>query len=83
MARYFLHSRDGIDEVLDQMGQEYSSIDALQEHVLLTARDIISGDGCRGIVDLRLRIDAVSETGEVAYSLPFKDAVNIIQEGQG
>jgi hypothetical protein len=80
MARYFLHLRDGSDELLDPEGQEYADMDALRAAVVRNARDTIAGDVQHGVVDFRFRIDAESEGGQVVYSLPFKHAVNIIPE---
>jgi len=52
MARYYLHLRDGIDELLDPDGQELADLDALARAVLESARDVMSGDiMAAGIVD--------------------------------
>ena len=66
MARYFLHLRDGVDELIDDDGRDYADLDALKEAVLFTARDLMAGD-----------MDA---NGGIVYSLPFKHALNIIPE---
>ena len=78
MALYFLHLRDGSDEILDPEGKELPSLDALRGWALNSARDVISGDVKRGIVDFRFRVDAENEQGEIVYSLPFENAVSII-----
>ena len=44
MARYFMHLRDGTEELLDPEGQEFASLAALRDAVLLTARDLMVGD---------------------------------------
>lgn len=80
MARYFMHLRDGTEELLDPDGVEFGSTDALRKAVMTTARDLMSGDVERGVVDLRFRIDAEDEAGTLIYSLPFKHAVSIIPE---
>jgi len=81
MPRYFLHLRDGTDEVLDDEGIEFDDIEALKKAVLHSARDIMGNElRSGGVVDLRYRIDAENEEGQVAYSLPFRHAVNIIPE---
>lgn len=80
MTRYFLHLRDGSDEVLDPDGIEFKDMDTLRLAVMKNARDTIAGDVQNGLVDLRYRIDAENEAGQVVYSLPFKHAVNIIPE---
>jgi hypothetical protein len=81
MARYFMHLRDGTEELLDPEGREFASLDALRDAVLFTARDLLMGDIRDGLMDLRFRIDAHDESGAIVYTLPFKHAVNIIPEG--
>ena len=81
MARYYMHLRDGTEELVDPEGREYPDLEALRNAVLLTARDLMMGDIRDGILDLRFRIDAEDESGAVVYTLPFKHAVNIIPEG--
>ena len=83
VARYFLYLRDGTDEVLDPEGIEYGTVQALRNGVLTSARDLICGDIAReGIVDLRYRIDAGDSGGNVVWSLPFGDAIDIVP-GEG
>ena len=81
MARYYMHLRDGSDEMIDVEGVELADLDAVRRAVLSNARDLMAGDIRDGIVDFRFRIDAEDETGAIVYSLPFKHAVNIIPEG--
>ena len=78
MARYFMHLRDGTEEVLDPDGVEYDTLEALREAVLVSVRDCISGDALRGVIDLRFRVDAEDAAGAVVYTLPFDRAVSII-----
>ena len=80
MTRYFLHLRDSTDEVLDPEGSEFTDMESLRSHVLMTARDLIGHDARLGVVDFRFRIDAEYRQGEIVYSLPFKHAVSIIPE---
>ena len=81
MARYFMHLRDGTEELLDPDGIEFANLSALRNAVLFTARDVLIGDLRDGVLDLRFRIDAEDETGRIVYTLPFKHALNIIPEG--
>jgi hypothetical protein len=79
MPRFYLHLRDGTDETLDPDGLECADMEAVRRAVLSNARGIIGAevkDG--GVIDFRFRIDAEDEGGTVLYSLPFKNAVNII-----
>ena len=80
MARYFMHLRDGTEQLLDPEGLEYPSLDAVRKATLITARDLMTGDIRDGVLDFRFRIDVEDEAGEVIYSLSFKHAVNIIPE---
>lgn len=80
MARYFLHLRDGTEQILDPEGLEYDSIEAVRKAVLVAARDLMTGDIRDGVLDFRFRIDVEDEKGEIIYTLPFKHAVSIIPE---
>ena len=80
MALYFMHLRDGSDELLDPDGIEFADMDAVKKAVLVTIRDLMAGDVRDGILDLRYWIDVETDTGQIVYSLPFKHAVNVIPE---
>lgn len=80
MARYFMHLRDGTEQILDPEGLEFASVEALRKAVLIAARDLMTGDIREGVLDFRFRIDAEDESGVIIYSLPFKHAVNVIPE---
>jgi len=79
MARYFLHLRDGSDEVLDDEGIDYPDMDAVRAAVVKSARDVMAGQiRDLGVLDLRFRIDAENEVGDTVYSLRFADAISIV-----
>ena len=78
MIRYFLHFRDGTDIALDEEGLEFESLVSLSAGMHSNARDLIKGDIGRGLLDLRLRIDAETEDGTLVKTLPFGDAIEII-----
>ena len=80
MARYYMHLRDGTEQILDPEGMDYPSVDALRKAVLISARDLMTGDIREGVLDFRFRIDAEDESGVIVYSMPFKHAVNIIPD---
>ncbi len=80
MARYFMHLRDGTEQILDPEGLEFTTIEAVRKAVLVSARDLMTGDIREGVIDLRFRIDVEDEGGDIVYTLPFKHAVNIIPE---
>jgi hypothetical protein len=78
MARYFLHLRDHVTELMDPEGIELPNLEAVKNAVLKNARDVMSGDLRSGLLDLRFRIDAENDDGAVVFTLPFMHAVNII-----
>ena len=80
MARYFMHLRDGTEQILDPEGLEFATIEAVRKAALVSARDLMTGDIREGVIDLRFRIDVETEDGDIVYTLPFKHAVNIIPE---
>jgi hypothetical protein len=80
MARYFMHLRDGTDELLDPEGVDLDSIEAVRKNVMTAARDVLAGDLRNGVVDLRYRIDAENEGGQIVYSLAFRHAFSIVPE---
>lgn len=80
MAKYFLHLRDWIGETLDTEGVDYADIEGVRKALLLGARDVMAGDIRDGIIDLRCRIDAENERGELVCSLPFERAIEIISK---
>jgi hypothetical protein len=82
LARYFLHLRDGVDEIIDPEGKEFETMEALREYVLIAARDLMTGDIRNGLLDFRFRIDAENESGQVVYSMPFAGALNVIPHGK-
>ena len=80
MARFFMHLRDSTDELLDPEGVELADMEAVRKNAMVAARDILAGDLRNGVVDLRYRIDAENETGQIVYTLAFKHAFSIIPE---
>ena len=81
MVRYFMHLRDGTEELLDPEGKEFASLADLRDAVLVTVRDLMVGDVRDGVLDLRFRIDAQDQAGTIVHTMPFRYAVNIIPEG--
>ena len=80
VPRYFMHLRDGTEELLDPEGAEYDSMTQLRDRVLTTVRDLMAGDIQNGVLDFRFRIDAEDINGAIVYTLPFKHGVNVIPE---
>ena len=55
-------------------------MDELKAAVMFCVRDLMSCDIRNGVLDLRYRIDAEDEQGNIVYTLAFKHAVSIIPE---
>ena len=81
MALYFFHLRDGNDVVLDPDGVELADDAAIAGCAMRNARDILSHDIREGRIDLRFRIDAEDEDGNVVHSLHFSEAFETIEPG--
>jgi hypothetical protein len=77
MPTYFLHLRDGTDEVLDEEGVAMPT-NAVPGAALMAARDCMAGDVKNGRLQLKYRIDVHDERGEIVHTLAFTDAVEII-----
>lgn len=78
MTRYFLHLRDGADDLLDEEGSEFADLSALRRAVLFNAREMMTVGVRDGVLDLQFRIDAETAAGDIVYSLPFSEAVDIL-----
>lgn len=76
MPRYFMHLRDGTDEVLDPEGVVLPT-EAIAGAVLMSARDCMAADVKNGLLDLHYRIDVHGEDGHIVHSLRFEDALEI------
>ena len=77
MPLYFMHLRDGTDEVLDPDGHDMPA-DRVADAALRAARDCIAGDVLKGLIDLRYRIEVEDKGGAVVHRLEFGDAVAIV-----
>jgi hypothetical protein len=76
MARYFLHLRDGTEQILDPDGVDIPTQEVAAT-ALMSARDCIAGDVHRGELDLRYRIDVHDEDGKLVHSQPFATAIAV------
>jgi hypothetical protein len=78
MTRYFMHLRDGTEELLDPKGRDFSEPRSAAGRGALYSTRPADGRRARWLMELRFRIDAEDEDGAIIYTLPFKHAVNII-----
>jgi len=78
MPRYFLHLRYPAPEdgfARDDEGDELPDPDALRQHVMDTARDLMRSARLKAIPDwLRCSFEVTDEAGAVVLMLPFSDA---------
>jgi hypothetical protein len=77
MPRYYLHLRDGTDEVLDPEGMEMA-VDAIPGAALNAARDCMAADVKNGVLDLRFRIEVHGDDDELVHGLRFADAIRVV-----
>jgi hypothetical protein len=77
MPRYFMHLRDGTDELLDPDGVTMPEA-AVPGAALMAARDCMAGDLLTGRLELKYWIDVHDEADNVVHTLAFSDAVEII-----
>jgi hypothetical protein len=80
MPRFYLHLRDGIDELIDPEGAELIDVQAAAARALKEARCILSDEVKTGRVKLAQRIDVEDQGGSLVYSLPFTDALEIVHD---
>ena len=78
MPRYFLHLRYPASEdgfARDEEGDELPDHNALRQHVLGTARDLMRGARLKAIPDWRqCSFEVTDEAGTVVLTLPFSEA---------
>lgn len=77
MPLYFLHLRDGSDELLDPDGVHMPA-DAVPGFALRAARDCMAGDVMNGRIELKYRIDVEDGDGRVVHSVAFADAIEVV-----
>ncbi|MGX7951690.1 DUF6894 family protein [Tsuneonella sp. HG249] len=78
MPRYFMHLRDGHEEVLDPEGVEASSA-TVAGLALAAARDCMAHDVQSGRLNFAYRIDVHDAAGKLVHSIAFRDAVAITE----
>jgi hypothetical protein len=78
LARYFFHLRDHTEESLDPDGSELPDLSAVIAAALFQARDTLSHELRKGVLDLRFRIDVEDETGALVHSLPLHEAFQVV-----
>ena len=82
MPLFYFHLRDHTESVLDPEGVELPDLAAVSQKALTHARELISHDAKAGLIDMRFRIDAEDEGGNIVHSVPFEQALTIIPADQ-
>jgi hypothetical protein len=78
LPRYYLHVRDGVDQMLDPDGSDFPDLDAAISSALAGARELLAADMKSGVLDLRYRMDIENGDGEILHTLSFADAFTCI-----
>lgn len=81
MPLFYLHVRDGVDEMLDPDGSDMPDLNAARNSALAGARELLAADMKAGVLDLRFRIDIESAGGQIVATLPFADAFTCLPMG--
>ena len=77
MPRYFLsvRYRDGAEHLaVDEEGDELPDVDALREHVLEVAHDMLHQMPIRGVNWHECIFEVTDEAGQPVMSVPFAEA---------
>ena len=78
MPRFYMHLRDGKDDVLDEDGVELP-VGAIPNPAIRAARDCLAGDLLTsGRIVLKFWIDVHDREAPFVHSLSFADAVGVV-----
>lgn len=77
MPHYFFHVHDTID-LLDDEGDECSSVEAALVYAILTARELAADEARSGVINLNHRIEITDAAGAVVDVVLFRDAVRVL-----
>lgn len=79
MPRYFLHLRYPASEdgfARDEEGDELEGANALRQHVVDTARDLMAGARLQSIPNwLTCSFEVTDEAGTIVLTMPFSEAL--------
>ena len=79
MPRFYFRVCNGTGFVQDEEGQELPDIEAARLAAVRSARDIMSADVQRGILDLSSFIEVEDTGGALVLSLTFSQALDLTQ----
>jgi hypothetical protein len=78
VTHYYLHLRDGTEEVLDPEGSTFLTFEKLVQAVQAAARELIADGAFGGRIDFGYRIDAEDADARIVHTLQFRDAVKLV-----
>ena len=81
MPRFHIHVHNHIGRTQDEEGAEYPSLDHAARKAIEGVRGILSEEVCRGLLDLRGRIEIADPGGQVLRTISFKEVVHLRQNG--
>lgn len=76
VQRYFFHLYDDMT-VIDEEGAELSGMEAARKKALADAREMACAEVLEGHLDLRHRIEVADESGEVLFTVQYRDTVDV------
>jgi len=79
LTHYYFHLFDGSGHLLDVEGQELEDLDAARAFALMCARDTLSHEMRRGLLNLCVRLDVADAAGVIVHSLPVEEAFKVIR----
>jgi hypothetical protein len=77
VPRYYFHIHNSHGAAEDDEGIEAKSLSEAREHAVAGIRSLISAEALNGQINLKGRIDISDESGKVALSVPFPEAIAI------
>lgn len=71
MPLYFIHLRNGDQDVIDQEGHDLADLETARRAALKAAGEIIADEMARGRDRIRIALTVESESGERLLELPI------------
>lgn len=79
MPTYYFHLRNGSDVLLDPEGRDLRDPNCIKLVALAEARALISQEVLKGRINFGQRLDIEDDAGRIVHSLPFVEAVEIVE----
>jgi hypothetical protein len=77
MPRFYFHVHEIDGSTLDEEGRELPDLEKARSEALRGVRSILSAEVAAGRLDLRGRIDIADASGDVAFTIRFRDALQL------